>query len=75
MLESGGLRRIAHSTGMVGMTSPCGVGQLGQVTDSTNHRPLASDLANAAQKVLLMALNESGSSPRVEQATKTGTGS
>ena len=34
------------------MASPCGVGQLEQIMDGTNHRPLASDVVKAAQQEL-----------------------
>ena len=52
MSVRGRLRRVARSTGVVGMTSPCGVGQLEQIMDGANHRPLASDLIETSQQEL-----------------------
>jgi hypothetical protein len=52
MSVRGRLRRVARWTGVVGMTSPCGVGQLEQIMDGANHRPLASDLVETPQQEL-----------------------
>ena len=52
MSVRGGSRGVARSTGVVGMTSPCGVGQFEQIMDGANHRPLASDLVETPQQEL-----------------------
>src|SRR5476651_790347 len=55
MVRAAGLRRFTNSADLLRMTSPCGVGELEQIVDGADHRPLASDLVEAAQEELAEA--------------------
>src|ERR1700732_5385998 len=50
MVQAAGLRRFMDSAGLLRMTSPCCVAGLEQIVDSADHRPLGSDLVEAAKE-------------------------
>src|ERR1022692_5030743 len=55
MVRAAGLRRFTNSVDIFCMTSPCCVGELEQIVDGADHRPLGSDLVEAAQEELAEA--------------------
>ena len=50
MVRAAGLRRFTNSVDLFRMTSPCCVGELEQIVDGADHRPLRSDLVEAVQE-------------------------
>src|SRR5260370_14569504 len=55
MVRAAGLIRFPNSVDIVSMTSPGCVGELEQIVDGADHRPLGSDLVEAAQEELAEA--------------------
>src|SRR5450631_2364103 len=55
MVRAAGLRRFTNSVDLFRMTSPCCVGELEEIMDGADHRPLGSDLVEAAQEELAEA--------------------
>src|SRR5882672_4897508 len=55
MVRAAGLRRLTSSADLLRMTSPCCVGELEQIVDGADHRPLGFDLFEAAQEELAEA--------------------
>src|SRR5260370_5811562 len=55
MVRAAGLIRVPNSVDIVSMTSPGCVGEPEQIVDGADHRPLGSDLVEAAQEELAEA--------------------
>src|SRR5258707_8116905 len=55
MVRAAGLRWFANSLAIASMTSPRGFRELEQIMDGADHRPLRSDLVEAAQEKLAEA--------------------
>src|SRR5579864_1414760 len=55
MVRADDLRRFTHAVDLFRMTSPCCVGEFEQIVDGADHRPLRSDLVEAAQEELAEA--------------------
>src|ERR1700719_1910782 len=55
MVRAAVLRWFANALDTVSMTSPRGLGEFEQVVDGADHRPLGSDLVEAAQEELAEA--------------------
>src|SRR5271165_4538986 len=55
MVRAAGLRRFTSLADLLRMISPCCVGELEQIVDGADHRPLGSDLVEAAQEELAEA--------------------
>src|ERR1700722_4554593 len=55
MVRADNLRRFTNSVDLFRMTSPCCVGEFEQIVDGADHRPLSSDLVEAAQEELAEA--------------------
>src|SRR5258707_15619896 len=55
MVRAAGLRWFANSVDIVSMRSPRGFRELEQIVDGADHRPLGSDLLEAAQEELAEA--------------------
>src|SRR5580692_12901899 len=52
MVRAASLGRFAIALDIVSMTSPCGFREFEQIVDGADHRPLGSDLVEAAQEEL-----------------------
>src|SRR5258708_32346811 len=55
MARADNLRRFTNLVELFCMTSPCCVSELEQIVDGADHRPLGSDLVEAAQEELAEA--------------------
>jgi hypothetical protein len=55
MTRTLGLRQVVTSSGVAIMASLCCIGELEQVVDGADHRPLGSDLVEATEEELVEA--------------------
>src|SRR5258708_29920429 len=55
MVRAASLTRFMNSADLLRLTLPCFVGEFEQIVDGADHRPLGSDLVEAAQEELAEA--------------------